>query len=67
MGVTYTENLHLGLQKDKRDYLNWDVITNNWETLDAYFGTSVGAPTFCRKNLVNPQTAGVQVHVETEE
>lgn len=68
MGMTYTENIHLGLQEDKRDYLNWDAITTNWKTIDSFLGTGgAHAPTFVRRNLVSPQTAGVIIHVETEE
>ena len=66
MAMTYTDNLHLGLQEDKRDYLNWDAITSNWKTLDAYVGSVMHAPSYCRRNLVSPQTAGTLVTVETE-
>lgn len=34
MSVTYTPNLGLGLQLDKTEYLNWDVITENWQKID---------------------------------
>jgi hypothetical protein len=37
MAVTYTDNLHLGMQLDKTDYVNWDAITQNWQKLDAAF------------------------------
>lgn len=35
MAVTYTDNLHLGMQLDKTDYVNWDAITQNWQKIDA--------------------------------
>lgn len=41
MAVTYTENLHLGLQLDKTDYLNWDVIQQNWMIIDGACGGSL--------------------------
>ena len=40
MAVTYTQNLHLGMQKDKTDYVNWDAITQNWEKIDEAVGGS---------------------------
>lgn len=45
MAVTFTENLHLGMQKDKTDYLDWDAITDNWEKIDAAVsgGGGIGA------------------------
>lgn len=38
MAVTYTDNLHLGMQLDKTDYVNWDAITQNWQKLDRAIG-----------------------------
>ncbi len=35
MAITYTSFLHLGMQEDKNDTLNWDLIVNNWKTLDS--------------------------------
>lgn len=35
MSVTYTPNIGLGLQLDKTEYLDWDVITANWQKIDA--------------------------------
>lgn len=40
MAVTYTENLKLGLQKNKTDYVNWDVIQANWQKIDEAVGGS---------------------------
>lgn len=34
MAITYTPNLNLGMQLDKTDYVNWDVITQNWQKID---------------------------------
>ena len=34
MEITYTQNLNLGMQLDKTDYVNWDVITQNWQKID---------------------------------
>ena len=48
MSVTYTPNLGLGLQLDKTEYLNWDVITENWQKIDdasAGGGGGGGIPT----------------------
>lgn len=40
MGITYTENLKLGLQLDKTDYVSWDTITANWRKIDEAVGGS---------------------------
>lgn len=45
MSVTYTENLGLGMQEDKTDYLDWNVITENWKKLDAAVSGSGGIGT----------------------
>lgn len=42
MAVTYTPNIHLGLQENKQDYLNWDVIVDNWKTIDREIGALKG-------------------------
>lgn len=34
MSITYTDNLKLGLQLDKTDYVSWDTITANWRKID---------------------------------
>lgn len=34
MAITYTPNLNLGMQLDKTDYVDWDVITQNWQKID---------------------------------
>lgn len=38
MAVTYTDNIHLGMQLDKTDYVNWDAITQNWQKIDIAAG-----------------------------
>lgn len=38
MSVTYTPNIKLGLQLDKTEYLDWDVIIENWRKIDAASG-----------------------------
>lgn len=38
MAKTQTDNLHLELQEDKTDYLDWDAIVSNWKKIDAAFG-----------------------------
>lgn len=43
MSVTYTENIHLGLQLNKQDYVSWDTITENWRKIDAAVGNISGA------------------------
>ena len=58
MGMSYTQNLHLGMQEDKRDYLNWDAITQNWKTLDNISGSGSGKLTKARVKLNNPMTSG---------
>lgn len=35
MATTYTDYYHLGMQEDKSDKLNWDLLTQNWKALDA--------------------------------
>lgn len=35
MGITYTDNLHLGLQEDKTETLDWDVLMDNFVKIDA--------------------------------
>lgn len=40
MAITYTPNLNLGMQLDKTDYVNWDVITQNWQKIDEAVGGS---------------------------
>ena len=42
MAVTYTDNLHLGMQLDKNDYLDWDAITDNWRKIDAAYSGGGG-------------------------
>lgn len=44
MSVTYTPNIELGLQLDKTEYLDWDVITENWRKIDAASGGGGGTP-----------------------
>ena len=39
MGKTYTPNLNLALQQDKSDQLDWDAVTENWQKIDAAFGS----------------------------
>lgn len=48
MGITYTENLHLAMQENKSDNLDWDALTDNWKKIDAAFdsvGLKAGALT----------------------
>lgn len=40
MAITYTQNLRLGMQLDKTDYVNWDAITDNWRKIDEAVGGS---------------------------
>lgn len=40
MTNTYTDNLHLELQEDKTDYLDWDAITENWKKIDSAYGSN---------------------------
>lgn len=63
MSIIYTPNLHLGLQPDKTDYVNWDVIQNNWEIIDGISpSTSGGAQRNMRMHLIQPSISG---HTET--
>ena len=34
MSTTYTNFLHLGLQENKNDKLDWDLVVENWKTID---------------------------------
>lgn len=61
MGITYTENLKLGLQLDKTDYVSWDTITANWRKIDDAVGGSgvtVGDATVVLGG-VNIETVGI--------
>lgn len=40
MAITRTPNLNLGRQLDKKDYVNWDVIQDNWMRIDDAVGGS---------------------------
>ena len=40
MAITYTENLQLGLQLTKTDYVSWDTIQDNWRKIDEAVGSS---------------------------
>ena len=53
MSVTYTENLQLGLQEDKSDTLNWDVLMDNWLKIDAALSKALPIP-----SLANPISRG---------
>lgn len=44
MAVTRTQNLGLGLQLDKTDYLDWDEITNNWQKIDEAYNSGGSNP-----------------------
>lgn len=39
MAITYTDNLHLAMQEDKSDNLDWDALTDNWKKIDAAIGS----------------------------
>ena len=65
MGITYTPNLHLGMQLDKTDYVNWDAITTNWQIIDGIAPSSTGGSMrTMRARLNKPGIAG---HTETFE
>ena len=40
MAITYTDNLQLGLQLTKTDYVSWDTIQDNWRKIDEAVGGS---------------------------
>lgn len=66
MGITYTDNLKLGLQLDKTDYVSWDTITANWRKIDAAVedsGVRVGDATMIF-NGVNAGFVGKTEEVE---
>lgn len=42
MAITYTPNIHLELQENKQDYLNWDAIVRNWKKIDSEIGLLKG-------------------------
>lgn len=65
MSVTYTDNLHLGMQLDKTDYVNWDAITQNWQKIDA--AVSVGGTVLStRLASLIPDTNPESVNFEPE-
>lgn len=51
MSVTYTPNIELGLQLDKTEYLDWDVITENWRKIDAASGGGGGSTVLYPKRV----------------
>lgn len=59
MATTYTNNLHLGLQEDKSDNFDWDVITDNWLKIDAALGKAMPIPTV----NCNPIADGTDISV----
>ena len=61
MATTYTQNLNLGLQLDKTDYVNWDLIQQNWRKIDEAVGgvpAPVGSATLLSGG-VNRSIAGI--------
>ena len=62
MGITYTPNLHLGMQLDKTDYLDWNAITTNWQIIDSAIGGGTANVGRMAVNLRSPMYAG---HFET--
>jgi hypothetical protein len=48
MGKTYTDNLHLELQEDPADYLDFEAITNNWKKIDNAIGEIMA--------IINPES-----------
>lgn len=72
MGVEYTENLKLGIQTDKNDFVDWDAITENWKKLDAaYSGMQSGSidavgDASVSANGVMQYTAGIEEKGEIE-
>lgn len=65
MAITYTDNLHLGLQLDKNDYLDWDVLTDNWRKVDAAYagggGGGSAAPVFASPAAVGSASTVVGI------
>ena len=57
MSVTYTENLQLGLQEDKSNTLNWDVLMDNWLKIDAALSSAIPVP-----SLSCPSSYGTNVY-----
>ena len=58
MAVTYTENLHLGMQLDKNDYLDWDALTANWQKIDAAYSGGGGGGIANRAGVSSPSLLG---------
>lgn len=67
MGITYTPKLHLGKQLDKSDYLNWDVLTANWDKLDDAAFVGENSPLRVMPLLNAPFTSGSVETVTQEE
>ena len=65
MGITYTPNLHLGMQLDKTDYVNWDAITTNWQIIDGIAPSSTGGSMRTMRAILNKP--GIAGHTETFE
>ena len=67
MAISYTGNIHLGLQLDKTDYVSWDTITANWRKIDAAVAgvEYIGDSTVINSGEVN-NTIGNAVFQEVE-
>lgn len=67
MAITYTDNLHLAMQEDKSDNLDWDALTENWRKIDAAIGSvpiSRAVNGVVRGNGASAFTAGIGNTVE---
>ena len=59
--ITRTPNLRLGLQLNKKDYVSWDTITDNWEIIDRNARVGGGTQDTLIYNMTEPMNAGSQV------
>lgn len=61
MAITYTPNIHLELQENKQDYLNWDAIVRNWKKIDSEIGLLKGNSITLRTGEPVLLTAGLSL------
>lgn len=70
MATTYTDYYQFGMQEDKSDKLNWDLLTQNWKTLDAALHAIETGHSFVSGHaiaLVNGSVSAISGEAETEE
>ena len=65
--ITRTPNLGLGLQLNKKDYVSWDTITDNWEIIDRNARVGGGTQDTLYRSMGEPLTVGRQINLQEVE